>query len=194
MEIKIGDPKDHLPPTRWYPLFIATMPLTKHVAIAIPYDLFSKISTLTKEKNECVTTRFYLDQGSITKIFIGFSVNELNENFILDITEDTSIIPVLVNEKEVIFISDHKFKIGKEYSEEIISVAVDKIIHNLVEFNALKNALDIITPDNRIKNRKIIWCTNCNTKGLFDSMKLSCFRCEKENLNYDDDGNFILSD
>ncbi len=193
MEIKIGDPKDHLPPTKWYPLFIATISTTKHVAVAIPYNLFNKISKLTKEKGEFITTQFYLDQGPITRIFIGFSMNELDENYVLDISEDTSIIPVLLHEKELIFISDHKFKLGKEYSEEVISLTVDKIIHNLVEFNALKKSLDIIKPDNRIKNRKIIWCTNCNTKTLFDSMKLSCFRCGKENLNYDGDGNFVLS-
>jgi len=193
VEIKIGDPKDHLPPTKWYPLFIATTPSTKHVVVVIPYDLFYKISKLTKEKGEFIITRFYLDQGPITKIFVGFLMNELDENFVLDISEDTSIIPVLLHEKELIFISDHKFKLGKEYSEEIISLDVNRIIHNLIEFNALKKSIDVIKPDNRIKNRKIIWCTNCDTKGLFNSMNLSCFRCKKENLNYDDDGNFVLS-
>lgn len=192
MEFRIGiEPKEGFPPEKWYPVVHAIAENNKHVIVSVPFELFEKMAKFVKEGNS-ITVRFYADAGDLFHIFLGFAMDQINENFILNISQDTTMIQTLLKTRTIIFISDYKFKLGKDYHEEFITTDLSGAIQDLEKFNSLKQARDSIRPDSRVKDRKIIFCTNCHAGFLFSALKRSCAFCKKENLNYDEEGNFIL--
>jgi len=119
---------------------------------------------------------------------------DLDEEFMIGIDEDTSIIPMLLEQKCLYFTSDHKFKLGKEYDEKLISIDFSRTIKDLSDFYEMKKSMDVISNTSVIPNMRVIFCTNCKVKSVFNMAKHTCHLCEKQNLNYSDEGDFIFQE
>lgn len=193
LKVKFGDPAIDLPPQKNYPILSAVTSDSKQIIVVIPFELLTKMNDLIKHGKDFVVTRFIGDAGERFRIFICFSMEEINENFILDITEDTTIIPTLLQTHSIIFISDHRFKLGETYPETLNRTDISGAIPDLEQLYELKKTANFIKPENRPVEIRVIYCTHCTCRFLFSALKKSCFSCGKENLNYNDDGDFILS-
>lgn len=157
-------------------------------------ESFEKMKEVCQKNDEFIVSNFLADQSSTFRIFISFSIPELQEEFMLPIHEDHTIIPTIIEQRCVYFTSDHKFRLGKNYQEELISLDLSKSIKDLIVFSELKKTMENSKSTKTIKNMRIIFCTHCKAKSVFNSLKHKCPFCEKNNLNYSEEGDFIFQE
>jgi hypothetical protein len=190
VDVKFDVSKSDLP-FRNYPIFKASTAEGKFTTIVLPNDLFTKLQEYSVKKDDFIITQFAGAQvGTHFEIYIIIEFKPISDKFYLRIDEDFALVPIILENHHIFFISQEKFQKGPQMIEVPVSTQLTDSVNALQTFHSMKNDIEQIT-SNRTHIR-VFHCPFCTSKGVFSSNNIKCPFCKNDIQNLSTEGDVIL--